>query len=400
MKKFLTLFCLILLFSGIQAQVRFTRVNPQTDQITLKNFGVNAVNISDWRLCSLFDYTANLTASPVTVVSGSLNIAPGDSVTIGGWPLNNSGADLNIYLATGDFSEPAAMVDFMQWGSGGNGREPEAVSKGLWGAGQFIAGNAPYRYTGNGAQNGLQFWQATADPTSLIRFIYVDPASDEIHIKNFGTTTVNIAAYRLCSQFNYAINLTDAPVALLSGSLNLGPGDTVRLSGWPIADAAADLGLFLPDGAFANPNAMLDFLQWGSAGNGQESVAVMKGIWSAGDFITGNAPFSFTGSGTQHGLSFWQVSTGIFSDLTRTGYLSAYPNPATEGIRIRLDLPAATRDQVSLRMYDIQGREVRRIARIPGGDLLIERGTLVPGTYYVSLRDKNRVIATEKIRFE
>ncbi len=400
MKKIFSLFCLSLLVSSVFAQVRFVRVNPDTDQITLKNFGATAVNISDWRLCSRFNYTANLTASPVTVVSGSLNIAPGDSVTIGGWPLDNTAADLNIYLAAGAFSEPAAMVDFVQWGSTGNGRESVAVSKGIWTAGQFITGNAPYRYTGNGTQNGLEFWQAAPDPASLIRFIYVDPANDEIHIKNFGTTTVDISAYRFCSKFSYTANLSASPINLLSGSLNLGPGDTVRLGGWPIVDAAADLGLYRSIGAFSAPDAMLDFLQWGSAGNGRESVAVTKGIWSAGDFITGNAPFTFTGEGTQHGLSFWQGTTGLFSDLTHTGYLLAYPNPTREVMQIRFDLPAATRTQLSLRVYDLQGRELRRIDRVQGSEVLLERGALPDGSYLVALYEKSRVIASAQIRFQ
>ena len=52
------------------------------------------------------------------------------------------------------------MNDFVQWGSGGHGREFVAVSKGIWGFGDFVSGPSPYRYIGDGTQEGVGFWIA------------------------------------------------------------------------------------------------------------------------------------------------------------------------------------------------------------------------------------------------
>ena len=55
-------------------------------------------------------------------------------------------------------------------------------------------------------------------------------------------------------------------------------------SGFPLNNSVADLGLYETN-TFGSASAMQDFVQWGSGGNGRESVAVGKGIWTAGDFI-------------------------------------------------------------------------------------------------------------------
>ena len=66
---------------------------------------------------------------------------------------------------------------------------------------------------------------------------------------------------------------------------------------------------------------MHDFVQWGSAGNGRESVAVGKGIWTAGDFIS-TAPeghsVEFDGAG--NAASDWksQANPTIGNENTST----------------------------------------------------------------------------------
>ena len=145
-----------------------------------------------------------------------------------------------------------------------------------------------------------------ADIIGQIRLLEVDPTNDRITIKNFGGTTVDISSYRLCALIVY--NPSPLSTYLESGSLNLAAGTTVVLSGWPLTDAASDLGIYV-NANFASSTSMVDFTQWGSGGNGRESVAVAKGIWSTGDFICGSDPFNYIGDGTQNGLNYWIAST-------------------------------------------------------------------------------------------
>ncbi|MEO1052126.1 MAG: hypothetical protein AAFX87_15950 [Bacteroidota bacterium] len=294
------------------ANVRIVEVSPDIDQYTLTNFGDAAIDISNYRLCSRFTYLNSL--SSITVVSGSLDLQPGASVTLSGWPINDTDADFGLYLASGDFGDPTALVDFMQYGSAGNGRESVAVQKGIWTAGDFVDGDSPFSYIGDGNQNGVNFWEGdvSAGGTANVRILEVDPIADEFTFKNFGDATIDISDFRLCSKFDYTPDLSSLTIE--SGSLTLAPDAEVTISGWTIDDVSADLGLFTAgttNADFGNPDMMVDFMQYGSAGNGRESVANTKGIWTAGDFIDGGAPFEYTGNGTQNGLTFWdaQAST-------------------------------------------------------------------------------------------
>ena len=289
-----------------EPRVRIVKVYPDEDRYTFTNFGNEAVDVSGYRLCSRFVYTQNLTS--LTLVEGSLNLAPGASVTLSDWPIDDNAADLGLYLPSGDFSDANAMVDFMQYGDDGQGRESVAVQKGIWSAGDFVEGNPPFSYVGNGLQDGVNFWEASpgGGGEANVRIVKVYPNEDKYSFKNFGDAAVDISSYRLCSKFTYTANLSG--LTLEDGSLNLAPDQTVTLSGFAIDDDEADLGLYIAitnNADFAVADNMVDFVQWGSAGNGRESVAVTKGIWTAGDFIDQVGPFSYNGDGTENGVSFW-----------------------------------------------------------------------------------------------
>ncbi|MEE9373964.1 MAG: Ig-like domain-containing protein, partial [Saprospiraceae bacterium] len=139
-----------------------------------------------------------------------------------------------------------------------------------------------------------------------IRLLCVDPITDKVTIKNFGTNTIDLSNYRLCSKFSYTHNGLATDMTVLGGLLNLAPGDSVVLNGFSIDDTAADLGLYAPSGPFSDTLAMLDFTQWGSSGNGRESVAVAKGIWSTDDYMMDGPEYCYFGNGTtENGLPFW-----------------------------------------------------------------------------------------------
>ena len=70
------------------------------------------MHISGHRLCSLFSYTS---ISALNLVSGSLSLVPGASVTLSGFSLTDAGADLGLYYPNGGFGDSSAMIDFVQW---------------------------------------------------------------------------------------------------------------------------------------------------------------------------------------------------------------------------------------------------------------------------------------------
>lgn len=79
------------------------------------------------------------------------------------------------------FSDTTAMLDFFQYGSGGNGREAIAVAKGIWGAGDFLPYELDhtYAYIGTNLENGIAYWDSAvlsvADERMILSDIVLSP---------------------------------------------------------------------------------------------------------------------------------------------------------------------------------------------------------------------------------
>ena len=147
--------------------LRIESVDVNLKQITIKNYGICAQQIGNYRLCSEFQYT---TISALNIISGTANVTAGSSTVLEwtAWTPTAAGADLGLYLPSGGFNSPDAMVDFTQWGTAGNGRESVAVAKGIWGTGDFATGVSPYNYIGNGGTDiGVIFWEGSIPPCSI-----------------------------------------------------------------------------------------------------------------------------------------------------------------------------------------------------------------------------------------
>ena len=236
-----------------------------------------------------------------------------------------------------------------------------------------------------------------------IRFVEVNYTTDEFAIKNFGTNTVDISNYRLCGLFVYTTNLTS--LSVLSGSLTLGAQDTVVLTGFNLG-AQSDFNLYLPGFSsidFADENFMTDFVQWGSGGNGRESVAVLKGIWTAGDFLTSATPYQYTGNGNQNGLSFWQTiptpPVGFSNDFSLEDMdIDIYPNPVNDHFTLSVNYAALKNlDNISLVLHDMLGREVKRIGSIAADKTIVTRSNLPAGVYVLSIMNGRELLAKRKI---
>ena len=124
-------------------------VDTELDLVSISNVTADPQDLSNYRLCSLFNYTNSGIGANTTPVFGDIANIPAGNFVIVSWPVDDVAADMALYEPTGDFSDPTAMVDFMQYGSAGNGREPEAVSVGLWTAGDFVPSTGTLVWAGN-----------------------------------------------------------------------------------------------------------------------------------------------------------------------------------------------------------------------------------------------------------
>ncbi|MEM7551285.1 MAG: spondin domain-containing protein [Bacteroidota bacterium] len=144
--------------SGATLGVRLVTIDPINDEVTIQNFGTDPIDISGYRMCSRFSYSSNLTE----LGSAQLDFMLEENETVTfSWNMNDNSSDVGLYLpssGTAAFSDATQMVDFMQY-NGSNGRESEANLAGIWEPGTSVSGQGPFNYIGNGAQDGVQFWQ-------------------------------------------------------------------------------------------------------------------------------------------------------------------------------------------------------------------------------------------------
>ena len=151
---------LVFMFLSVSlfSQLRITHVDPLADEITITNMGSLQDNVGNKILCIRLEYTFGTIANDVTVTSGNLLLNPGESVTVK-WDgfLDDTSSDVGIYSSTA-FSDPSAMLDFMQYGGSGIGRENVADMASLWTAGTFVENPGPFTYTGSAIQHGFELW--------------------------------------------------------------------------------------------------------------------------------------------------------------------------------------------------------------------------------------------------
>lgn len=151
MKTFVFTLSLVLFLSiQSQAQIIINEFQPETNTIELKNIGASTVDVSSYEACSFPVYNA---MEDLTLVSGSLSMAPGDILVVSGHAMGVADDELGIY-STPSYTNPDAMTDYVEWGSSGHQRSTVAVAGGIWNTGDFLdffpGTDETYMWDGNG----------------------------------------------------------------------------------------------------------------------------------------------------------------------------------------------------------------------------------------------------------
>ena len=147
------------------AQVRMSQVDEVNQQVTIRNFGTTTQSVAGYWMCRAPGTYMPMTS--LTIVSGDLSLSPGEEVTII-YPEVPLQGGVGLYLNAAGFGNPANLVDYVQYGGVVGFREPVGVGAGIWTAGTFAGGAAgPFVYTGNGTDNGADFWTTISPVPAL-----------------------------------------------------------------------------------------------------------------------------------------------------------------------------------------------------------------------------------------
>ncbi len=157
----------------------------------------------------------------------------------------------------------------------------------------------------------------SVDPvvSEFIRITVLDPNQESITIQNLGTSEVDITNFQLClgpGQYNILSNYSS-----IDGDLSLSANEAVIIdltsgsSGvTALPDSNGGLGLFSTGGQFesSDPAILRDYVQWGAADQNRVDQAVTAERWNdASSFISGFAPYTFSGSSNEFGSNFWNT---------------------------------------------------------------------------------------------
>lgn len=218
---------------------------------------------------------------------------------------------------------------------------------------------------------------------SQIRITEVNLSDQKITVKNFGGSTVDISSYWTCSRFGYG---ELSGMTIVNGDFNLEGGEEVEFSSSvDLNTTSADLGIY-SSRSFGSSAAMVDFLQWGAGGIGRESVAVTKGIWNEGDFISVTAPYKFTGESLETGVSFWETAVLSIEEKDKLSF-SIYPNPSSDYINIVTSELSNLNDVI---IYDFTGKIIK-IEKFNNTDSIINIEDLKAGNYFLKLVSDNKI---------
>ena len=179
-----------------------------------------------------------------------------------------------------------------------------------------------------------------------IRIVRLDPATNTVALKNFGSTTEPIGSLWFCNFPDYAL------VSSMTSTANLAAGASVTFTSTINFDVAdGEFGLYTVS-SFSNPTFMIDYMQWGTAGHTREGVANSAGVWTTGTFITVAPPYEFNGNGTNFGVNFWQTSLSI-NDIELNNEFTVSPNPTNSDLNLRFN---STISEGNINIHDISGK--------------------------------------------
>ncbi|MGC6531389.1 MAG: hypothetical protein ACON34_00145 [Flavobacteriales bacterium] len=155
--------------------------------------------------------------------------------------------------------------------------------------------------------SAMEFWTAPAPCCADIRMDYLDPSGAQVALKNWGTCDTDVSNYILSLN---GVDVLASTLVPASGDFVLSTDEVVLLD-WPAlgGNTIGDVAVFNPGANTAFLSGLIDYIQWGAAGQAREAQASAAGAWSTGTFVDGLAPLTFIGDQGDVGVTFWEVTT-------------------------------------------------------------------------------------------
>ena len=352
---------------------------------------------------------------------GNLLLAPGDMVTVEGNVVNIASDDGEMGLfSDDDFTDPANVVDYVEWGSTGHEKSDEAVAAGIWSTGDFVAAFAmdeSLEYDGDG--DAPTDWNtALANPCgisnappvgpAIIVISEINPEGNFIELRNIGGTMLDVSALWLCDNVDHDLITS---LAVICGDVNLLPGETVTLEGNNIGldGGGGEMALFV-DSSFGDPNSLIDYVEWGSSNNERSDLAVTAGMWTTGDFVPAfpdDESIEFDGNGDTS--ADWSVATPNPCDeipmigsppIGSLASMDINGNPVQDMLRVNVQTSVSF-NEITLDIRDMTGVLVKSesiLSPPTNVDFEIDVADIPQGLYYITIRELFGTVTTKMVK--
>jgi len=204
-----------------------------------------------------------------------------------------------------------------------------------------------------------------------------------VELHNFGDSEVDVNEMWLCTFPNYSqIGFLD----VLAGNSSIPPGGYLVVEWNVFGTTEGELGLY-QEGAggsddfdfFANPDNMIDYMQYGSDVGGRDDEAEAAGIWTDGTFVETvemSQSYSFFELNADDPVDNWKpgeptpgaeneeaVATSIEEDegtiASEFELMGNFPNPFNPTTTIQFNLPSAATVQIDV--YNVIGQKLMTV---------------------------------------
>lgn len=227
---------------------------------------------------------------------------------------------------------------------------------------------------------------------------------ERIELKNISNQTVDVNSFILCS---YPVYNQIANLNIISGNYLMAPGDIVVVNGHPLGDTDGELAIYL-NYNFTTPNAIIDYVEWGSSFHVRATIAVQAGIWIAGDFVPSppaNVSLEYDGMGDAS--TNWHVQMSSTFGM-ENGILSVASNEFSESLSISysqinnlLSIASANQNYPisGISLSDLSGKLMLQKELSDVNQWQLDAGQLTEGVYLVRVSSQDKFITKKLIIF-
>lgn len=95
--------------------------------------------------------------------------------------------------------------------------------------------------------------------------------------------------------------------------------------------------------------------------------------------------------GVQQAYDIWLVSGVYFTEISL--HISAYPNPASDYLKLKIDSSSHNIQNINYELYDLQGKCLDN-RKLISDETHIDMSNLIPATYFIKVVKDNKELKT------